>query len=128
MPGICASDSQELNQDLQKIGQITSTETGQLVDAIANLELDLEDSKRTNVRLSIREKVLAAEVDDKNTKIQDLQHDLQTEAEKRERAELELKKVLEDLTKLSQEFTSLNKSGSSKDGSSSDQDEAVQVR
>jgi predicted nucleic acid-binding Zn-ribbon protein len=118
MPGVGSNEAEEVGSALQKVSQTMSTETSQLVNAIANLELDLEDAKRTNVRLTIQEKLLSAEVDDKAGKISDLCAEREAETQKRELAEYEVKKIMEDLTKLSAEFKTLKKSGSPKESNS----------
>lgn len=132
MPGVGSNEAEEVGSALQKVSQTMSTETSQLVNAIANLELDLEDAKRTNVRLTIREKLLSADVDDKTGKISDLCAEREAETQKRELAEDEVKKIMEDLTKLSAEFKALKKNGSptessSKEGSASPRDVLVKV-
>lgn len=127
MPGVGSNEAQEVTQELQKVSRTISTETSQLVDAIANLELDLEDAKRTNIRLTIQEKLLSAEVDDKTSTISKLNEELSMETKKREIAESEVKKIMEDLTKLSAEFKALQRDGSPRDGASSPRDGLVQV-
>ncbi|KAL2213854.1 hypothetical protein CC79DRAFT_83427 [Sarocladium strictum] len=132
MPGVGSNEAEEVGSALQKVSQTMSTETSQLVNAIANLELDLEDAKRTNVRLTIQEKLLSAEVDDKTGKISDLCAEREAETQKRELAEDEVKKIMEDLTKLSAEFKALKKSGSPREsnpmeGSASPRDALVKT-
>lgn len=127
MPGVSAQESAQVISELQQVGQVISQETSSLVLAIANLELDLEDSKRVNVRLSIAEKLAGANGDDKDKQLKDLKAELELEIQKREAAEGEVKKVMEDLTRLSADFKALKSKDGQKENHSAGQDNLVRV-
>ncbi|KAM0244192.1 hypothetical protein ACHAP5_006492 [Fusarium lateritium] len=124
MPGVSSKESNEIISQLQEVGQIVSTETSQLVDALMNLTLDQEDTDKAIARMSIEANLAKAEADDQAHNMSNLRTELANEKGKRQEAEAEVVKVMDELQKLSREFKSLkngNRDGSS-DGSAQSPD------
>ncbi|RFN55424.1 chromosome segregation protein smc [Fusarium flagelliforme] len=118
MPGVSSKESSEIIAQLQEVGQIVSTETSQLVDALMNLTLDQEDTDKAIARMSIEANLAKAEADDQTHNLSNLRVELSNEKEKRQEAEAEVAKVMEELQKLSREIKSLKER--SNDGNSDD--------
>jgi chromosome segregation ATPase len=118
MPGVSSKESSEIITQLQEVGQIVSTETSQLVDALMNLTLDQEDTDKAIARMSIEANLAKAEADDQAHNLSNLRVELANEKSKRQEAEAEVAKVMEELQKLSREVKSLKEK--SNDGSSDD--------
>ena len=118
MPGVSSKESSEIIAQLQEVGQIVSTETSQLVDALMNLTLDQEDTDKAIARMSIEANLAKAEADDQAHNLSNLRVELSNEKEKRQEAEAEVAKVMEELQKLSREIKSLKERGD--DGNSDD--------
>ncbi|KAM0427006.1 hypothetical protein ACHAPT_007904 [Fusarium lateritium] len=116
MPGVSSKESNEIVSQLQEVGQIISTETSQLVDALMNLTLDQEDTDKAIARMSIEANLAKAEADDQNHTIGNLRVELSNEKGKRQEAEAEVAKVMEDLQSLTREFKSFKE----KEGAGSD--------
>ncbi|KAJ4254852.1 hypothetical protein NW762_009650 [Fusarium torreyae] len=104
MPGVSSKESNEIIAQLQEVGQIVSTETSQLVDALMNLTLDQEDTDKAIARMSIEANLAKAEADDQAHNLSNLRVELANEKGKRQEAEAEVAKVVEDLQNLSREF------------------------
>ncbi|KAF5677788.1 chromosome segregation smc [Fusarium heterosporum] len=115
MPGVSSKESNEIVAQLQEVGQIVSTETSQLVDALMNLTLDQEDTDKAIARMSIEANLAKAEADDQAHNMSNLRVELANEKTKRQEAESEVVKVMDELQKLSREFKSLK--GGDHDGS-----------
>ncbi|RSM09924.1 hypothetical protein CDV31_007441 [Fusarium ambrosium] len=116
MPGVSSKESNEIVSQLQEVGQIVSTETSQLVDALMNLTLDAEDTDKAIARMSIEANLAKAEADDQNHTISNLRVELANEKGKRQEAEAEVAKVMEELQNLTREFKSFKeKEGGSED-------------
>lgn len=131
MPGVSSKESNEIVSQLQEVGQIVSTETSQLVDALMNLTLDAEDTDKAIARMSIEANLAKAEADDQNHTISNLRVELAGEKGKRQEAEAEVAKVVEELQNLSREFKSFKeKEGGSEDSrdKSPDRDGMIKVR
>jgi chromosome segregation ATPase len=131
MPGVSSKESNEIISQLQEVGQIVSTETSQLVNALMNLTLDQEDTDKAIARMSIEANLAKAEADDQAHNMSNLRTELANEKGKRQEAESEVVKVMDELQKLSREFRSL-KNGDrdgSPDGSaqSPDRDGMIKV-
>ncbi|KAF4982365.1 hypothetical protein FZEAL_1999 [Fusarium zealandicum] len=107
MPGVSSKESNEIVSQLQEVGQIVSTETSQLVDALMNLVLDQEDTDKAIARMSIEANLTKAEADDQTHTISNLRVELSNEKGKRQETEAEVAKVMEDLQQLTREFKSL---------------------
>ncbi|OBS21369.1 hypothetical protein FPOA_07707 [Fusarium poae] len=118
MPGVSSKESNEIIGQLQEVGQIVSTETSQLVDALMNLTLDQEDTDKAIARMSIEANLAKAEADDQAHTLSTIRADLANEKSKRQEAEAEVAKVMEELQKLSREINSLK--GKGNDASSDD--------
>ncbi|RGP68644.1 chromosome segregation smc [Fusarium longipes] len=116
MPGVSSKESSEIITQLQEVGQIVSTETSQLVDALMNLTLDQEDTDKAIARMSIEANLAKAEADDQAHNLNNLRAELANEKSKRQEAEAKVAKVMEELQQLSREVKSLK--GKSNDGSS----------
>ncbi|KAM0358280.1 hypothetical protein HYE67_003378 [Fusarium culmorum] len=130
MPGVSSKESNEIITQLQEVGQIVSTETSQLVDALMNLTLDQEDTDKAIARMSIEANLSKAEADDQAHTLCILRADLANEKSKRQEAEAEVAKVMEELQKLSGEIKSLKlkNSDAGSDGSKSSPDRDVVVK
>lgn len=130
MPGVSSKESNEIITQLQEVGQIVSTETSQLVDALMNLTLDQEDTDKAIARMSIEANLSKAEADDQAHTLSTLRADLANEKSKRQEAEAEVTKVMEELQKLSGEIKSLKlkNSDAGSDGSKSSPDRDVVVK
>ncbi|UZP40937.1 hypothetical protein NXS19_008753 [Fusarium pseudograminearum] len=130
MPGVSSKESNEIITQLQEVGQIVSTETSQLVDALMNLTLDQEDTDKAIARMSIEANLSKAEADDQAHTLSTLRADLANERSKRQEAEAEVAKVMEELQKLSGEIKSLKgkSSDAGSDGSKSSPDRDVVVK
>ena len=72
MPGVSAGESSQIFAQLQEIGQIVSHETGKLVEALANLLLDQQDTSRAIARMGIETGLVKAQNDDQSQMIRDL--------------------------------------------------------
>lgn len=116
MPGISASESSEIIEQLQEVGQIINNETTALVDALANMSLDQEETEKALARLSIEGNLAKAETDSKESKIERLTSELKEETEKRRHAEAAVEEAVENLQKLSNECREL-KARNDDDGS-----------
>ncbi|GKT99963.1 chromosome segregation protein smc [Fusarium langsethiae] len=129
MPGVSSKESSEIIAQLQEVGQIVSTETSQLVDALMNLTLDQEDTDKAIARMSIEANLSKAEADDQAHTLSTIRAELANEKGKRQEAEAEVAKVMEELRKLSHEIKSLkgksNDIGSDDAKSSPDRDDMV---
>ncbi|KAK5997151.1 hypothetical protein PT974_02504 [Cladobotryum mycophilum] len=128
MPGVSASESNEIIAQLQEVGQIISQETSQLVDALMNLNLDQEDTDRSIARMAIEANLAKATNEDQLQAIKDLRDEVKAEKSKAEQAESEMKKMMEDLEDLTVDFKKLKNNAEkqqSGDASSSDEDEDI---
>jgi chromosome segregation ATPase len=131
MPGVSSKESNEIITKLQEVGQIISSETSQLVDALMNLTLDQEDTDKAIARMSIEANLAKAEADDQSHNLGNLRAELADEKGKRQEAEAEVVKLMDDLQKLTDEFKSAKEkaregsSGGTK--SSADHDDLVKV-
>lgn len=133
MPGVSSKESSEIITQLQEVGQIVSTETSQLVDALMNLTLDQEDTDKAIARMSIEANLAKAEADDQAHNLSNLRVELANEKSKRQEAEAEVAKVMEELQKLSNELKSLKSlkeksNDGSSDGSRSSPDHDAMVK
>ncbi|KAJ3526486.1 hypothetical protein NM208_g11168 [Fusarium decemcellulare] len=130
MPGISSKESSELAEQLQEVGQIISTETSQLVDALMNLTLDQEDTDKAIARMSIEANLAKAEADDQTNTISNLRVELANEKGKRQEAEAEVAKVMKDLQNLTREFKSLKdkENEGNSDGTKSTPDRAGMIK
>ncbi|KAF4470006.1 chromosome segregation smc [Fusarium albosuccineum] len=130
MPGISSKESSELAEQLQEVGQIISTETSQLVDALMNLTLDQEDTDKAIARMSIEANLAKAEADDQTNTISNLRVELANEKGKRQEAEAEVAKVMKDLQNLTREFKSLKdkENDGNSDGTKSTPDRAGMIK
>ncbi|KAM5361640.1 hypothetical protein ACJZ2D_012983 [Fusarium nematophilum] len=125
MPGVSSKESNEIVSQLQEVGQIISTETSQLVDALMNVTLDQEDTDKAIARMSIEANLAKAEADDQAHTISNLRVELANEKGKREEAEAEVTRAVEDLQDLTREFKSFKekeREGSSDDDAQSSPD------
>ncbi|KAF5024240.1 hypothetical protein F66182_3697 [Fusarium sp. NRRL 66182] len=118
MPGVSSKESNEIVAQLQEVGQIVSTETSQLVDALMNVTLDQEDTDKAIARMSIEANLAKAEADDQAHTLSNLRAELANEKSKRQEAEAEVAKVVEDLQSLSREFKAFKERERDHDGSS----------
>ncbi|KAF5265850.1 hypothetical protein FOXYS1_3323 [Fusarium oxysporum] len=129
MPGVSSNESNEIITKLQEVGQIISSETSQLVDALMNLTLDQEDTDKAIARMSIEANLAKAEADDQSHNLGNLRTELADEKGKRQEAETEAVKLMGHLEKLMDELKSLKAkvrdSGSEGTRSSADHDEMV---
>lgn len=116
MPGISATESAEIIEQLQEVGQIINNETTALVDALANMSLDQEETEKALARLSIEGNLAKAETDSKASKIESLTNELKDETEKRRNAEATVEDAVDKLQKLSTECREL-KARTDDDGS-----------
>ncbi|PHH91927.1 hypothetical protein CDD83_9712 [Cordyceps sp. RAO-2017] len=87
MPGVCGNEANELVSHLQEVGQIINQETTQLVDALMNITLDQEETEQAIARMSLDANLAQAKTDDQAQTINDLRAEVQSERERRERAE-----------------------------------------
>jgi chromosome segregation ATPase len=132
MPGVSSKESNEIIAKLQEVGQIISSETSQLVDALMNLTLDQEDTDKAIARMSIEANLAKAEADDQSHNLGNLRTELADEKCKRQEAEAEAAKLKGHLEKHRDELKSLkakvHDGGSEGTISSAVHDELVKVR
>ncbi|KAG5812910.1 hypothetical protein H9Q74_007077 [Fusarium xylarioides] len=107
MPGVSSKESNEIITKLQEVGQIISSETSQLVDALMNLTLDQEDTDKAIARMSIEANLAKAEADDQSHNLGNLRTELADEKSKRQEAEAEAAKLKSYLEKHMDELKSL---------------------
>ncbi|KAF4430981.1 chromosome segregation smc [Fusarium acutatum] len=107
MPGVSSKESNEIITKLQEVGQIISSETSQLVDALMNLTLDQEDTDKAIARMSIEANLAKAEADDQSHNLGNLRTELADEKSKRQEAEAENAKLKSHLEKHMDELKSL---------------------
>ncbi|KAF5598849.1 chromosome segregation smc [Fusarium pseudocircinatum] len=107
MPGVSSKESNEIITKLQEVGQIISSETSQLVDALMNLTLDQEDTDKAIARMSIEANLAKAEADDQSHNLGNLRTELADEKGKRQEAEAEAAKLKSHLEKHMDELKSL---------------------
>ncbi|KAF5962956.1 hypothetical protein FBULB1_13688 [Fusarium bulbicola] len=107
MPGVSSKESNEIIIKLQEVGQIISSETSQLVDALMNLTLDQEDTDKAIARMSIEANLAKAEADDQSHNLGNLRTELADEKSKRQEAEAEATKLKGHLEKHMDELKSL---------------------
>lgn len=125
MPGVSANESAEIIEQLQQVGQIISQETSALVDALVKTQLDQEDTEKAVARMSLDNNLVKAEKDDLTQKANDLKKDLSAEVQKRQDAEMEAKKIMDDLYDLTKDFKAITqKSGGD---SSPDRESVIKV-
>lgn len=117
MPGVSANESAEIVEQLQHVGQIISQETSALVDALVKTQLDQEDTEKSVARMSLDSNLVKAEKDDLAQKANDLKSDLKVETQKRQEAEAEVKKVMDDLYNLTKDFRALREKSGKGEGS-----------
>ena len=125
MPGVSASESDEIASSLKEVAQLVSQETSQLVDAIMHLTLDGEETDKAIARMSIEASLAKAAFEDKTQQIRDLEGKLEEEREAREKAENEVKKMMEELQGLSAEFKDFRENSLGNSGSPDSQKEEV---
>ncbi|KAF4447769.1 chromosome segregation protein smc [Fusarium austroafricanum] len=107
MPGVSSKESNEIITQLQEVGQIISTETSQLVDALMNLTLDQEDTDKAIARMSIEANLAKAEADDQASTLSSLRVELASEKDKRQEAEAEVARAVDELVKITSELKAL---------------------
>lgn len=73
MPGVSSTESSDMVQQLQEVGQTISQETSALVDAVMNLTLDQEDTDKAVARMSIEANITKARIEEQNNLIRKLQ-------------------------------------------------------
>ena len=128
MPGVSANESNEIISQLQEVGRIISQETSQLVDALMHVTLDSEDTDKAIARMSIEANLAKAQNEDQTQAINNLRDELAKEKEKREQAEGEVRKVMNDLQELTKEFKSWKeKEGVTGENVYSDRDDLIKV-
>lgn len=107
MPGVSSKESDEIIAQLREVGQIISSETSQLVDALMNLTIDQEETDKAMARMSIEANLAKASNEDQTHTLSNLRVELANEKGKRQEAEAEFAKVVDDLQNLTREFKSL---------------------
>ncbi|KAF4343151.1 chromosome segregation smc [Fusarium beomiforme] len=128
MPGVSSKESNEIITQLQEVGQIISTETSQLVDALMNLTLDQEDTDKAIARMSIEANLAKAEADDQAHNLGNLRVELANEKAKRQEAEAEVVKVMDDISTLTSELKPVkekNHDGSDDTKSNAERDDMI---
>ena len=128
MPGVSAAESEEIIGQLQSIGQVVSQETSQLIDAIANLTLDNEQTGKHYARMTIEQNLIKADAEDKADSIRGLKLELEKEKEKSMKAESELKRIGMEMNDLSSEFSDFKDKFRSISGTPDSTQELVEVR
>lgn len=101
MPGIAANESSEIVSQLQEVGQVISQETSQLVDALANLNIDQQENEKRVTHMSLDANLAKAQASDQAHLISNLKDELASTKNKREQAEAEVAKLMQDLRDLS---------------------------
>lgn len=128
MPGVSANESNEIISQLQEVGRIISQETSQLVEALMHVTLDSEDTDKAIARMSLEANLAKAQKGDEEQTINDLREELDNEKEKRGHAEGQVRKVMDDLQELTQEFRSWKEKEATPGGSAcSDRDDLIKV-
>lgn len=123
MPGISAAESSEIIVQLQEVGQIISKETSTLVEALSNLTLDGQETDSAIARMSIEANLAKAETDDQAQTIANLREELNTEKVKKDQAEAEVKKMLEEFEDITNEFGALRKQAKRRMGDEENREE-----
>jgi predicted nucleic acid-binding Zn-ribbon protein len=101
MPGVSAVEGKQIIDNLREVSQITSQETSKLVDAIAHLTIDSDDTDRSIARMSLDHNLVKATSEDT---IQKLKQELGVEREKRVAAETEAASLSKEMETLKGEF------------------------
>jgi hypothetical protein len=127
MPGVSAKESNEIISQLQEVGRIISQETSQLVEALMHVTLDSEDTDKAIARMSLEANLAKAQKEDEERTIIDLREELDSEKEKRGQAEGQVRKVMNDLQQLNQEFKSLKEKETSSGSAESDRGDLIKV-
>ncbi|KAG6221039.1 hypothetical protein E4U34_002448 [Claviceps purpurea] len=96
MPGVTANESGDIASQLQEVGQVISTETSQLVDALIHLTLDHEDTDRAIARMGLEASLTKATIEDQAQRVRDVEAALGEENMKREEAEGNLRAVMSE--------------------------------
>ncbi|KAG5940053.1 hypothetical protein E4U59_002709 [Claviceps monticola] len=96
MPGVTANESGDIASQLQEVGQVISTETSQLVDALIHLTLDHEDTDRAIARMGLEASLTKATIEDQAQRVRDVEAALGEEKMKREEAEGNLRAVMSE--------------------------------
>ncbi|KAG5949382.1 hypothetical protein E4U60_005573 [Claviceps pazoutovae] len=96
MPGVTANESGDIAGQLQEVGQVISTETSQLVDALIHLTLDHEDTDRAIARMGLEASLTKATIEDQAQRVRDVEAALGEEKMKREEAEGNLRAVMSE--------------------------------
>ncbi|KAG6079540.1 hypothetical protein E4U16_007548 [Claviceps sp. LM84 group G4] len=100
IPGVTANESGDIATQLQEVGQVISTETSQLVDALIHLTLDHEDTDRAIARMGLEASLTKATLEDQSQRVRDLEAALGEEKMKREEAEGNLRAVMSESCEL----------------------------
>ena len=127
MPGVSANESNEIIKRLQEVAQLISQETSQLVDAIMNLTLDSVETDKAVARMGLEASLSKAALEDKAQTIRNRDKELKDEREAREKAEHEVKKIMDDMQGLSAEFSQFKEKARNGNGSLSSQEEMIKA-
>lgn len=127
MPGVAASESSEIIDQLKDVARMISQETSQLVDAIMNLTLDGDETDKAVTRMGLEASLLKAADEDKAQKIRVLENKLQEEKDARVKAENEVKKIMDELQGLSDEFAAFKDKARNGSGSPNSQNDMIKV-
>lgn len=100
MPGVTANESSDIASQLQEVGQVISTETSQLVDALIHLTLDHEDTDRAIARMGLEASLTKATIEDQAQRVRDLEAALGEEKMKTEEAEGNWRAVMSEAHEL----------------------------
>ncbi|KFA81866.1 hypothetical protein S40288_01684 [Stachybotrys chartarum IBT 40288] len=104
MPGVSSAQANEIIDQLQEVGRITTTETSNLVNAIACMMVDHQDSNEAAARLCMEITLARARIDDLTSQTGELRNEVLEERNKRQLAECDVKKIMGELHDLNKEF------------------------
>lgn len=131
IPGVCSNEAQQMVSDLQEVGQLVSTESGQMIDCIVNMQLDSEFNQSDFARMSVSATLEKAQLDRANERIKELERELNGVKKQaisgREKLEKEKNEIQEDLKMMSHEFAQFRDKVQQSSGSPDSRDGLVKV-
>ena len=132
IPGICAQEAQQMVSDLQEVSQLVSTEAGQMLDCIVNMQLDVDFNHGDFARMSVNAVIEKAQLERATQRVVELETELEevktAASQERDKLAKEKGQIKDDLRMMSEEFGKFREKVRQSSGSPDSQDHLVKVR
>lgn len=132
IPGICAQEAQQMVADLQEVSQLVSTEAGQMLDCIVNMQLDVDFNHGDFARMSVNAVIEKAQLERATQRVVELETELEevkaAASQERDRLAKEKNQIKDDLKMMSEEFAQSREKVRQSSGSPDSRDHLVKVR